>query len=86
MVVRIFDHEEQELTVADVVSEAEVAATEAQGVVERPVEPIAEPREARWDSEGALGVDGHAEGIESRLGQMQNRTGRLRFAPRRLDK
>ena len=85
MVVRIFDHEEQELTVADVVSEAEVAATEAQGVVERPVEPIAE-REARWDSEGALGVDGHAEGIESRLGQMQNRTGRLRFAPRRLDK
>ena len=65
MVVRIFDHEEQELTVADVVSEAEVAATEAQGVVERPVEPIAE-REARWDSEGALGVDGHAEGCARR--------------------
>ena len=27
-----------------------------------------------------------AEGIESRLGQMQSRTGRLRFAPRWLDK
>ena len=78
------EEQEQELTLADVVSEAEAAATEAQGVVERPVEPVAE-HEAPWDSEGALGVDGHAEGIESRLGQMQNRTGRLRFAPR-LDK
>ena len=62
-----------------------VDATGYRTVAERPVEPVAE-REARWDSEGALGVDGHAEGIESRLGQMQNRTGRLRFAPRRLDK
>ena len=79
------EEQEQELTVADIVSEAEAAATEAQGVAERPVEPVAE-REARWDSEGALGVDGHAEGTESRLGQMQNRMGRLRFAPRRLDK
>ena len=31
-------------------------------------------------------VTGDAEGIESRLGLMQNRTGRLRFAPRWLDK
>ena len=38
--------------------------------------------------EKQLDVDGHAEGIiiESRLGQKQNRTGCLRFAPRRLDK
>ena len=51
------EEQEQELTLADVVSEAEAAATEAQGVVERPVEPVAQ-REARWDCEGALGVDG----------------------------
>ena len=57
-----------------------MAAEEAQQVAEQPTEPVAEGA-ARWDSEGALGLGGRVVGTESRLGQMQNRTGRTRLQP-----
>ena len=71
---------EEEVTAEDVLSNAQVAAEEAQQVAEQPIEPAAEG-EARWDSEGALGLGGRVVETESRLGQMQNRTGRRRMQP-----
>ena len=71
---------EEEVTAEDVLSNAQVAAEEAQQVAEQPIEPVAEG-EARWDSEGALGLGGRVVETESRLGQMQNRTGRRRLQP-----
>ena len=69
-----------EVTAEDVLSNAQAAAEEAQQVAEQPIEPVAEG-EARWDSEGALGLGGRVAETESRLGQMQNRTGRRRLQP-----
>ena len=71
---------EEEVTAEDVLSNAQAAAEEAQQVAEQPIEPVAEG-EARWDSEGALGLGGRVVETESRLGQMQNRTGRRRLQP-----
>ena len=71
---------EEEVTAEDVLSNAQAAAEEAQQVAEQPIEPVAEG-EARWDSEGALGLGGRVVETESRLGQMQNRTGRRRMQP-----
>ena len=71
---------EEEVTTEDVLSNAQAAAEEAQQVAEQPIEPVAEG-EARWDSEGALGLGGRVVETESRLGQMQNRTGRRRMQP-----
>ena len=71
---------EEEVTAEDVLSNAQAAAEEAQQVAEQPIEPVAEG-EARWDSEGALGLGGCVVETESRLGQMQNRTGRRRLQP-----
>ena len=71
---------EEEVTAEDVLSNAQAAAEEAQQVAEQPIEPVAQG-EARWDSEGALGLGGRVAETESRLGQMQNRTGRRRLQP-----
>ena len=73
--------EEEELTAENIGAMATEAADAARLAAERPIEPIAEP-EGRWDSEGALGLDGRVEAMASRLGEMQNRTGRVRNAPR----
>ena len=71
---------EEEVTAEDVLSNAQAAAEEAQQVAEQPIEPVAEG-EARWDSEGALGLGGRVVETESRLGNSRPRRSRPLVRP-----